>query len=352
MRSLSWRARALLAVLAVGFTLVVVNTARRLLQRPEDRSTHEGDMHDFSGSHPGDLRPGLEREDDAQNYGAPVSVPYRFHTSSLGFRGPEPEAGSPVVLVIGDSFVFGMGVNDEETFPARLQVELRRSLPGVVVHNAGVPGYTIDDERELWHEKLSALHPDLVVLCHNGSDIKEMARPTSFRRAMRWDPNVPELADDEVAAIVARSGGDKAQAIRAEWVFDVNALVRRLGDRLGPELQRMQGTYADRLAALAGEVRASSPGTRFAFVLWVESYGYGGLEAAPLSARARAAGIPVFEGARAMRGDAPSMPPELLLPDRHFSPAGNALAARQTAAWLLESGLVGSQASPKSPRDH
>lgn len=64
--------------------------------------------------------------------------------NSLGMRGPEPgpkAAGERRLLVLGDSLVFGYGVQAEQTFPARLQQRFANRTPPVTVGNAGVPGY-------------------------------------------------------------------------------------------------------------------------------------------------------------------------------------------------------------------
>src|SRR6266436_2682636 len=44
-------------------------------------------------------------------------------TNSLGMRGPEPAPSGPSLLrvaVVGDSFTFGIGVPEEETYPSAL----------------------------------------------------------------------------------------------------------------------------------------------------------------------------------------------------------------------------------------
>lgn len=48
------------------------------------------------------------------------------------------ESGAPKVLIVGDSFTFGLGVNDEETFSYLLQQKTSQHQ----VINAGVPGYS------------------------------------------------------------------------------------------------------------------------------------------------------------------------------------------------------------------
>jgi len=103
---------------------------------------------------------------------APMIVEGRttqIRINAIGLRGPEvaaKAAGERRVLVLGDSMVFGIGVEDEETFPARLAQRLSRSL-GVPVTggNAGMPANgTLDQVRDL-RRHLPTFAPDVVVTC-------------------------------------------------------------------------------------------------------------------------------------------------------------------------------------------
>ena len=81
-------------------------------------------------------------------------------TNSLGLRGPEigPKRGLRI-LALGDSFTFGVGAGQEETWPARLEKVL-----GAEVLNAGAPGFGVPDA-VAWYQRYGAeLDPDVVVL--------------------------------------------------------------------------------------------------------------------------------------------------------------------------------------------
>src|SRR5262245_20239427 len=70
---------------------------------------------------------------------------------SLGLRGSEiaeKSAGRTRILTLGDSYTFGSGVADDETFSAVLEKELGPERVEVV--NAGVPGYGIFQFVELF----------------------------------------------------------------------------------------------------------------------------------------------------------------------------------------------------------
>lgn len=93
--------------------------------------------------------------------------------NGLGLRGPEvPEAKAPGerrVLVLGDSTVYGQGVADDETVPARLEKALDR--PGTTVINGGLRAYSTAQELALLKELGEKIRPDLVVLCWFWNDL-------------------------------------------------------------------------------------------------------------------------------------------------------------------------------------
>jgi lysophospholipase L1-like esterase len=69
----------------------------------------------------------------------------RITVNRMGLRGPLPDLTVPRrILILGDSFAFGYGVQDDESFPALLQARLGASA---AVVNAGHSGY--DTRREL-----------------------------------------------------------------------------------------------------------------------------------------------------------------------------------------------------------
>jgi lysophospholipase L1-like esterase len=84
-------------------------------------------------------------------------------TNQKGLRGPEvgPKLeGTIRILAIGDSFTFGVGAQQEETWPARLE----RRMPNAQVLNAGAPGFGVPDEVAWFEAHGVDLHPDVVVV--------------------------------------------------------------------------------------------------------------------------------------------------------------------------------------------
>ncbi|MBP9864913.1 MAG: hypothetical protein KBC91_00775, partial [Candidatus Omnitrophica bacterium] len=88
-----------------------------------------------------------------------------IHTNSVGFRGKrdtsveKPESVTRI-LALGDSFTFGFGVADDETFSRRLE----ETQPSVEVLNTGVPGYGIDQVLMLYRTLGRKYHPDVVLV--------------------------------------------------------------------------------------------------------------------------------------------------------------------------------------------
>ncbi|MES1240537.1 MAG: GDSL-type esterase/lipase family protein [Acidobacteriota bacterium] len=84
-------------------------------------------------------------------------------TNRAGLRGPEvgpKPAGGLRLLAVGDSFTFGVGAEQEETWPARLE----RRMRDVQVLNAGAPGFGVPDEVAWYEAHGIGLRPDAVVV--------------------------------------------------------------------------------------------------------------------------------------------------------------------------------------------
>ncbi|MBI4445097.1 MAG: SGNH/GDSL hydrolase family protein [Acidobacteria bacterium] len=87
------------------------------------------------------------------------------------------------VAVLGDSFTFGYGAGDAETYPAQLEMVLRNSFScgsQVEVINAGNGG-TGTGEQALWYTTwVRQFHPDAVVLSVTANDLDDDQHKTLF----------------------------------------------------------------------------------------------------------------------------------------------------------------------------
>jgi len=99
----------------------------------------------------------------------------RYAINALGMRGPETTRAKPEgtrrVLIIGDSYGFGLGVDQSWTVAAVLQRRFDAlGGPHVEVLNQSVPGYHTGQELALLEREGFALQPDVVVLFYCWND--------------------------------------------------------------------------------------------------------------------------------------------------------------------------------------
>ena len=116
--------------------------------------------------------PGVKGRFDT--FGFDVSV----EINEQGFRGPsvetEKDPAKTRILVVGDSLVWGFGVQQEDTFVA----EMAARCPNLEVINFGVSGYATDQELLLFKERGKQLNPDIVALVVASNDFSDNIRST------------------------------------------------------------------------------------------------------------------------------------------------------------------------------
>ncbi len=97
-----------------------------------------------------------------------------YETNELGHRGqhiPISQGQSKKkVIALGDSFTFGMGVQDDEVYTEILIRELGKDF---LVINAGMGGWGIDSEIKRYYEKFKAHNPDYVILQFTRNDLSD-----------------------------------------------------------------------------------------------------------------------------------------------------------------------------------
>jgi lysophospholipase L1-like esterase len=95
---------------------------------------------------------------------------WRIALNGDGFRsGPiakDKRAGSIRIACIGDSWTFGMNVNQDATYPSRLEALLKQQQPDadLDVMNFGVLGYSSFQGLQLFKQQVVDLHPDVVLI--------------------------------------------------------------------------------------------------------------------------------------------------------------------------------------------
>jgi hypothetical protein len=98
-------------------------------------------------------------------------------TNSWGCRGPEPDLDAPIRgLVLGDSFMQGYFVGDDDTPPMRLQRSLAELLgERVAILNTGVLGYEPEHEYHALRAYVERFRPRFVVVATFVNDFGEEA---------------------------------------------------------------------------------------------------------------------------------------------------------------------------------
>lgn len=246
------------------------------------------------------------------------------NTDARGLRGdtaaPPKAPGERRVLVLGDSFTWGIGVESNETFPAVLERELQSKLgPSVTVVNAGVPCYGTAQELAFYRTYGRELSPDLVVLAYYPNDDADNITKFVFVDGHLWED--PVLVFGHPIFLV-------------ELVYRTGV---RLAERRGYLAQppdRQNG--AARTQALIAALREDCKGDNRPFFV--------------LQIPAREVTKFVPQGEQRRRHRPLELPPgELIpmmdeieaqaespyLPEHHFNPAGHRLAASVLAKVLL-----------------
>jgi hypothetical protein len=125
-------------------------------------------------------RPGLE----GTFWGVPVAI------NALGLRdekvGPRP-ADEARILFLGDSLVFGLGLEAEHTIPRQLEDQLRQRADGPLryrVVNMGTLSYNSEQELIQYQSLGAALDPQLVLLFFTANDLEPKMWVFERRRSL------------------------------------------------------------------------------------------------------------------------------------------------------------------------
>jgi lysophospholipase L1-like esterase len=300
--------------------------------------------------------------------------------NAAGLRGAEIAARDERtlrILCMGGSTTWGHKVDDDETWPYALQLQLREVLGAPVeVLNGGVSGWGLEQIlRDLQDGRLRTLQPDLVLVFSgwNAAFMAENAQVTSFRRELAA-PRLPRALAQSALALRVRRWKDEL-APRATTA-DKDQADARVAFRRGnaeafgslvPELVSLCASRGVRLALIRfpslvqrdipqdAEARAAyerplryrdDAGTSDEEFLRIGRELY----AAALGPVEQAAGqgdVVLLDVAAAMLERLPADPVQA---DRtwagywrdqsHFTPRGNAALAEALAPLLLESGVI------------
>jgi hypothetical protein len=128
---------------------------------------------------------------------SPGVFTFRYSNNSLGWRGRreyrETKPTDYRVLFLGDSFTYGIGVDDDQTFAAQVEQDLRADRLSVEVLNAGCPGKGTDYALKCFQTLGRKFHPDLTVLGFFCNDFQDNARGEYYTIGRRGGLQVKPL---------------------------------------------------------------------------------------------------------------------------------------------------------------
>jgi hypothetical protein len=318
----------------------------------------------------------------------------RITINSLGLRGPErgyaKAAGTRRVMILGDSFTEAVQVAEHETTVSRLEAALNARGPDrFEVLNAGVGGWGTGQQLVYLREEGYRYEPDLVlVMLYLGNDVFDNSyalqgrprnphepyftfrddgtfEPIEFRTRKPEDvsPYVETLRKHsllwsvfETGVLVKLEDTEDDTELRANR-FNLNKMVIHAtkGSDRQDDAWRVTLTLLQRVRQL-GEER----GFKTAVVVapaafqvydadWQELLTENKLKPddwapdlpnAVLAANAGMVGAPMLDLLPSLQDDAPGGSALYYPYDKHWTPAGHAVAAREIASFLVERGLV------------
>jgi hypothetical protein len=361
----TWLGRLLLVVLSSALALVGVELGLRVF---------------WSGFYLKDAQPIAERDavrgwrnrpNVVVEYGKP-EFHVKISQNNWGFRGRplEHAKGSKQrVLVLGDSFTYGIGVEDDQTFSARLE----QLEPELEVINTGANGYGTGQELILLRDEGLAFDPDIVILAFFWNDLANNVERPDIRFSVKDGQVVYPARRDGLPGVsmeprrhawlrysyAYRFGSDGLQRLRY-WIM-VQLGMRIVAAKLGDPQRRAEAWEVEE--ALIREIRAlcRERGAKFLLMLIPdqvqvepEAKVLGLLESdyqvqGPLFEFAARDGIDVLDLLPTLHAEhVRTEQPLYYRQDRHFLPRAHEIAADQIREALRQRGWLGAPASDRT----
>ncbi len=276
----------------------------------------------------------------ANGFSSPPARINRF-----GFRGADVDARSPRrILILGDSFTFGTGVSDEETFSARLG----HAFDGqVAVVNGGQGGYGVFQMAATLRRVGEELHPNLViVVLWQGDFLRQPPDPTEAEQFFRRRHILRLIKSSVFLTHIGR------RLDRLLLHFDVRAAVPPVGQTAKPPSSDPKSIVEAHLRGLAADAprlqemhqQAQCYGQGILLVLWPKE-GFASVAEEGLANRLTEA-LAVFAGEHgipftSLQPTLQRMPSRLLLipNDWHPTPLAHCLAAQHIGSELTRLGF-------------
>jgi lysophospholipase L1-like esterase len=307
-------------------------------------------------------------------------IAYTVRSNALGMRGGpvaavKPE-GSARIAAIGDSMTDGFFVDNEATYPSRLEARLRAAGVEAEVLNAARGKFSVGEELAVLREIVAPLDPNIALLTFVTNDIADLrgrtresildadirreglgarlARFVVTRTAigefagdafyrLRYPHARPKREASGEARYAIEGGEDFARNVEAFEALVAEDDGRVLGDAFDAETE---SAIADYVAALeAARALCEREGIALVFI-YCPAYSQIYDASAPMLIRDRlaeacaSASIPFLDLTAPLRRAGRETPIHLAPVDYHFNPRGNDAVAEVVAEFLFETGLI------------
>jgi hypothetical protein len=249
-----------------------------------------------------------------------------YRSNSQGFRADADFSGSDPrkrVVLAGDSYTFGAGVDAPDTFGAVLQ----QKSPDRVVYNLGMPGFGVD---QVWmsvrHQGIN-LRPDLVVVGVVDADFDRSQIP--YRAAEGFNKPTFKLVDGRLVRRTREQAPGFAVGFLNEH-SSIWAVARRAPKWLGRNYPVGEYFLLNQaiLAAIESDCRQQSTPVLFVYIPTSEFRPF-----PALSGYMRKAGANYID----LTEIQPAPPRSIYLPqDGHLSPEGHRYVAGLIDTWIRD----------------
>jgi len=139
----------------------------------------------------------------------PNQLDYTIDTNKYGFRGPDwdlsPERKN--IIILGDSFAFGWGVQWEQTAGKIIENELQKQNPAFQTINLSIPGYSIKEIIRSLDLFKGLLQPVAVVYIFCPNDLESITAPVA-PGVYDIEYHPPRNAEKSFQQMVARNQPD------------------------------------------------------------------------------------------------------------------------------------------------
>jgi lysophospholipase L1-like esterase len=265
------------------------------------------------------------------------------HVNGRGMRGAAlapTRAGTQRIIAIGDSFTFGHGVQDDETYPAVLERLLEARGHDVQVLNAGVPGYNTDQAYTWMLRDGLALAPDLLLVGVHCSDVSD-----------NFESSLYDVAEGHLVRRAARQTrmyrlgsviGLIPSAVRSSRTFDllVSSLEWHDAPSARPPVADLDAWSYAKIRLEVLDMAPRVPGLAVVLMPCKKALAGGSDPYGPLAGDLAAAGVPVLASTSAIATAAVDLATLFFRADPHLNPGGNRALAAAVAAFVESQQLL------------